>query len=204
MSSLASYTLTTDDTEYTSTFTDVDGEEEDEYFLINQFSSNSIASIKLCDYLSSVNLEHLYYLLDELGLHDIYYFYHISEKDLEDLCTKIKHHNQEFDFIEKLKFKAAIRNLPKSNLNNIPRSSSNDNNDVETKMSQTEKQCMENVEKSVNKIENIQTFYEQYITNDIQFNVNNVKQEIESKFKYIIKQLHKLEKYSLLKVKYFS
>ena len=200
MASVASLTSLMEDTEYTSSF---NGEEE--LLLIQQHlspESLSSSSSKLCDYLSSVSLNDTFDYLQELGLDDIFTFYHIEEKELEQLCHQIKSLHADFDFIKKLKFKAAIRNLQKSNTPSTKYSNhSHPINDM-IAVTEKERECIENIENTINKIENIQTFYEQYITNDIEINVNNIKQEIHSRFKRIIKSLNKTQRNLLNTVKH--
>lgn len=199
MASLKSFTLEADDTEYTSTF---NGEDDVFLFLDTQHlphSESLSSSMKLSDYLSSYSLESTFEYLQELDLCDIRTFYNMTEKDLEGLCAQISSlHDVDFDFIKKLKFKSAIRSLQKSHRANTPssryspQSNSNSLNDIIT-ITERERECMEKVENTINKIENIQTFYEQYSMNDIEQNINNIKQKIKLKFERIIKVLNKTQ-----------
>ena len=199
MTSLESFTLTADDTEYTSTF---NGEDDaflfiEQHLPLTQQSESLSSSIQLSEYLSSYSLDSTFKYLQELDLCDIRTFYDMTEKDLEGLCSQISSlHNADFDFIQKLKFKAAIRSLQRSQRSQRPNtpshSQSHSLNDIIT-ITPTERECMENVENTIKKIDHIQTFYEQYSMNDIEQNVNNIKQRIKSKFKCIIKALNKTQ-----------
>eukprot|EP01084_Bolivina_argentea_P172798 299294_1 len=76
----------------------------------NTFPRNS-KSISFREYLSSTALKDSYLKLKQLGLNDISIFYHINERELDNICDQIFQERELSDFVKKIKFKASIRKL---------------------------------------------------------------------------------------------